>query len=278
MTTEAPAKKMRGPDHFGVTPPISIAEPTPRDLRASAVLADELEASSLSAQQHEVRQSVLLRIEAIVPRWVHAVALEHGLSAEQAAVAGGRLFALGSHALDVAMPGADIDLVAVVPYFVERRHFFEGGGLSGLLCSSIANLSGLHPVPDAFVPVLKFVVDGVPVDLLLARIKLSEIPPELRPDSEGLLKICSDEVDVHSLNGARVAAAILRLVPHPSHFRTTLRAVKLWALRHGLNCQAMGYPGGVAWAMLTARVCQMHPNAAPSTQRRPFAPASAPTT
>ena len=37
------------------------------------------------------------------------------------------------------------------------------------------------------------------------------------------------EVDVNSLNGVRVAAAILTLVPNQDHFRKTLLAVKLWA-------------------------------------------------
>lgn len=27
---------------------------------------------------------------------------------------------------------------------------------------------------------------------------------------------------------------------------------------------ALGFPGGVAWAILTAHVCQLYPNAAPS--------------
>ena len=35
--------------------------------------------------------------------------------------------------------------------------------------------------------------------------------------------------------------------------------------RSGLNQHQVGFPGGVAWAMLTARVCQLYPNAAPST-------------
>ena len=160
--------------------------------------------------------------------FVRTVASSEGLSAEQAAAAGGKIFTLGSHALDAATPGADIDLLAVVPYFVERTHFFAEGGLGGLL-RDCHGLEGLHPVPDAFVPVIKFVLHGVHVDLLLARLRLPQVPPNLSPSQDKLLLRCMSEVDVNSLNGVRVAAAILTLVPNQDHFRKTLLAVKLWA-------------------------------------------------
>ena len=89
-------------------------------------------------------------------------------------------------------------------------------------------MTGLQPLPHAFVPVIKFELRGVPVDLLLVRLKLPQIPPGLSAESEQLVGRCLEEVDVHSLNGARVASALLRLVPHVEHFRATLRLVRLW--------------------------------------------------
>jgi poly(A) polymerase len=74
-----------------------------------------------------------------------------------------------------------------------------------------------------------------------------------------------DQSSIRAITGPRVTDEILSLVPEQKTFRTALRAIKLWAQRRAIYANIVGYPGGVAWAMLVARVCQLYPHAIGAT-------------
>ena len=101
------------------------------------------------------------------------------------------------------------------------------------------------------------------IDMLFARLALSEIPDEQDLRDDQLLKNL-DHKCIRSLNGCRVTDEIFDLVPNVDTFRITLRAIKLWAKRRGIYSNVLGFLGGVSWAMLVARTCQLYPNATPS--------------
>ena len=97
-----------------------------------------------------LRAGVVEQVERLVVQWVAKVGVAEGLSEEQAVAASAKLLLLGSYALGALLPGADVDVAAVVPYFVERRHFFEDAGLSGTLLGLLRvqpDLTGLQPLP-----------------------------------------------------------------------------------------------------------------------------------
>lgn len=87
----------------------------------------------------------------------------------------------------------------------------------------------VSPVPDAFVPIIKFKLQGISIDLIFARVPtLASIPKDMTLESKDLLKGC-DEPNLRGLNGVRLTDELLALVPHPGNFRMALRAIKLWA-------------------------------------------------
>ncbi|KAF8638592.1 hypothetical protein AX17_002133 [Amanita inopinata Kibby_2008] len=245
--------------YLGVTPPIAISESTEREKEVTLTLMEELrrQSSFESEEESKKREIVLGRVAALVKKFVHRVSINSGLSEAAAQAAGGKIYTFGSYRLGVHGPGTDIDTLCVVPKHVSRDDFFEAFEPMLREAEGVTEVSG---VPEAYVPIIKTKIEGIPIDFLMARLALSSIPDDLSLQDDNLLRNL-DERCIRSLNGSRVTDEILRLVSNVQVFRNSLRCIKLWAQRRAIYSNVNGFLGGVAWAMLVARICQLYPNA-----------------
>ncbi|XP_060219058.1 nuclear poly(A) polymerase 4-like isoform X2 [Lycium barbarum] len=248
---------------YGVTKPLSLAGPMEADIQRTKELEKFLVGAGLyeSVEEAAKREEVLCQLKQIVMDWVKDLTRLRGYSDQMVEDANAVILTFGSYRLGVHGPGADIDTLCVGPSYVNREDdfFFV---LHNILAER-EEVTELQPVPDAHVPVMKFKFDGISIDLLYASISLLVVPDDLDISSESML--CNvDEPTVRSLNGCRVADKILKRVPNIEFFRTTLRCLKFWAKQRGVYSNVTGFLGGVNWALLVARVCQLYPNAVPS--------------
>lgn len=243
---------------YGVTPPISIVNATPQEIGLNDALIKELKSqgSFESEAATKKRVEVLNIFQKMAEEFVYIVSKRKNMSDGMAKDAGGKIFTFGSYRLGVYGPGSDIDTLVVVPKHVTRQDFFE------VFCELLRKrpeLEELTAVPDAFVPIIKLEFAGISIDLICAKLDIPRVPRDLTLDNKNLLKNL-DEKDLRSLNGTRVTDEILTLVPKPTVFKHALRCIKLWAQRRAIYGNIFGFPGGVAWAMLVARICQLYPN------------------
>ncbi|CAA22808.1 mRNA cleavage and polyadenylation specificity factor poly(A) polymerase Pla1 [Schizosaccharomyces pombe] len=247
---------------WGITPPISTAPATEQENALNTALINELKNQNLfeSPAESEKRVKVLDELQQITTEFVKKVSLAKHMNEKMANEAGGKIFTYGSYRLGVYGPGSDIDTLVVVPKHVSRDNFFQD--LEPMLRER-EEVTDLAAVPDAYVPIIKFKFLGISIDLIFARLSVPRVPRDLELSDNNLLKGVEERC-VLSLNGTRVTDQILQLVPNRAVFKHALRAIKFWAQRRAIYANVVGFPGGVAWAMMVARICQLYPNAVSS--------------
>ncbi|CAD7088734.1 unnamed protein product [Hermetia illucens] len=233
---------------FGMTSAISWDDPTSDEICKTNELNKLLESHGIfeTTAESNHRGEILEKLNQLVKQWIRAVALSKNVLPSIANKLGGKVFAFGSYLLGVHHKGADIDALCVAPYCIERSDFFK----------SFFELLKGHPgvkkclaIEEAFVPVIKMNFEGVEVDLLFSRLDLETIPGDIDLQNDKLLRYL-DPKSLRSLNGRRVTEKILKLVPNVDTFRSTLRAIKLWAKNRGIYSNSVGYFGGVTWAII----------------------------
>ncbi|KAM3863141.1 poly(A) polymerase gamma [Diretmus argenteus] len=249
--------------HYGITSAISHAPPRDVDHQYTKKLSDAMKPFGVFEDEDELnhRLAVLGKLNNFIKEWIAEISESKNLPPSAVSNVGGKIFTFGSYRLGVHTKGADIDALCVAPRHVERTDFF----LSFFeKLKQHEEIKDLRAVEDAFVPVIKFKFDGIEIDLLFARLALQSIPDNLDLRGDSILRNL-DIRCIRSLNGCRVTDEILYLVPNKENFRLTLRAIKLWAKRRGIYSNMLGFLGGVSWAMLVARTCQLYPNAVAAT-------------
>ncbi|XP_003393427.1 poly(A) polymerase type 3 [Bombus terrestris] len=261
--SNASSKEEKNLRTLGMTSAISVAEPKPSDFTRTNELKEALKPYNVFESEAELnhRMEILSKLNTLVKQWIRDTSIARNMPSSVAEQVGGKIYTFGSYRLGVHHKGADIDALCVVPRHIYRSDYFAS---FFELLKMQEEVTDLRAVEEAFVPVIKMNFDGIEIDMLFAKLSLKEIPDSMDLKDDMLLKNL-DQKCVRSLNGCRVTDEILRLVPNIENFRLALRAIKLWAKRHGIYSNVLGYLGGVSWAMLVARTCQLYPNAVAAT-------------
>ena len=116
------------------------------------------------------------------------------------------------------------------------------------------------------VALIKMKFYDVQIDILFAQLNTMFLEQSIEEiiSSEKIYNLIDDEKSLTSINGIRTCSAILKAVPNVNNFQETLKYVKLWAKNKGIYSNLMGYLGGISWAILVAKICQLYPNYKPS--------------
>ena len=210
------------------------------------------------------RSPAVAHLQKILSQWVQDLTQSVWDRARPAVVP------FGSCRLQVHRADSDLDVLALCPPSVSRDDFFAS------LVQRLERdetVEQVHAIPRAYTPVIKCVIAGIQVDMLFGTTTAERLlqyqgspsllqshrPPLILDDNDLAHQI--DAAGVRSLNGVRVSQLLLGIVPNLTVYRTVLRAVKEWAVTHGIYSNVLGFLGGINWAILVAFVCLHHPEA-----------------
>ncbi|CAJ1963130.1 unnamed protein product [Sphenostylis stenocarpa] len=194
----------------------------------------------------------------IVSSWIKKVACLHQLPEHQIAVTSATILTYGSYGLGVHSSGSDIDALCVAPFFASiANDFFVV--LYDMLRRR-PEVSYIHCVKSAKVPLMRFTFEGVSIDLPYARLNVLYVPENVDILNPFFMRNI-DDTSWKSLSGVRANKYILHLLPNIEKFQCMLRCLKLWAKRRGVYGTLLGYLGGVHMTILAAYVCLRHPDA-----------------
>ncbi|KAF2547663.1 hypothetical protein F2Q70_00023854 [Brassica cretica] len=163
-----------------------------------------------SPEDDKKRRSVIHMLQRIVVRWIKIVAWKRRLPQHHINATNATIIPYGSYSLGVHGSESDIDALCIGPFFATiTEDFFID--LPDLL-KSRAEVSEVHCVKDAKVPLIRFKFDGILVDLPYAQLRVLSIPNNVDVLNPFFLRDI-DETSWRSLSGVRANQCILQIVP-----------------------------------------------------------------
>lgn len=179
----------------------------------------------------------------------------------EAALPGGVLHVTGSRRLGCALPGGDLDLVAVLPGPVDLD------AVEARVRSALPEASSVRRVEAIRVPGLELCAAGLEVDLTI--VDAGSTPPE----QAVARRLELGEAAAMALSAVTDADAVLAAVEAAGEasgaalrrdaFVALARSVKAWARAKGLDAAPFGGLPGIAWLVLSALTVREAPDLDP---------------
>ncbi len=243
-----------------------------------------------SPEDREKKENALLKLNDILRMWMKLINEQLGIVVvdqdPNTSKNYARLLCYGSYKLGVSTPSGDIDTLVLSPNYVDRDLHFFGTLLSMLeeFAKDNDNIKELTSInyEHSITPLIKMNFYDVSVDMVFAKLEdVSSLDGQISSNGLSMRKNLNnddlmremDEKMKRSYNGFRNAEMILNSIITESdkrdnelvkrkieNYRMLLRCIKLLSKNNGINENKVGYLGGIAYALLTAKIFQMYPN------------------
>lgn len=238
---------------------MSMEGPTELEKKHSSVLELWCENTVEPEEEFHRRRQALVLLGSVCRSWIQKTYVEEfGFRPDDEV--GGIIRTTGSFRYNAHSSGSDIDVVLIAPDRLTIDHFIRT--LPPVL-RGISAVTDIVVIAEARVPIISMKILGIDFDLLFGSVNKPRVPEEIKLLDDSIL-IGLTPQSTKAVNGARVAEILIKSVPDVAVFRQVLRFVKSWAKARGIYSFKIGFPSGIGWAILSARICQCYPKKDPA--------------
>jgi len=153
-------------------------------------------------------------LESVVEEWSLSIAQnEKKISREEMSNYTARVLLFGSYVLGLNSNDSDVDVICVVPNFINReKHFF--GDLADMF-EGRPGVKNLNRIVSASVPIINFEYRGLPIDISFSQLNREIVPKDIdRQLSDELIDSIIDQKDKTSILGRKNNLLILERVKY----------------------------------------------------------------
>ena len=174
---------------------------------------------------------------------------------------GGQIFPFGSYEMGTLTSSSDIDLLLAAPKFISKQSIFVN--LYSLL-NQDSRITNLRKIESAYVPIIKFNINGIKVDLSYAIFNKNLIRKGINFLDDQIIRNMKSQ-SVVAFNGVRTTKIIQNMIPNPNVFKSVVQLLKIWAKKRYISGNLLGYFGGINLTLIAAYFCKN------SEETNPFA-------
>ncbi|CAD8076463.1 unnamed protein product [Paramecium primaurelia] len=220
-----------------------------------------IETESLQAIEENQQKSKEIQayLGDIVKKWSQQCAKEKRINEDHLKYCSAVLLPYGSVLLGVADSKSDIDLICIAPEFIDRREQFFNGLF--YLLSNEQGMEQINKIESTSNPIIKMIYKGFHIDINFAQLNSDRVPENIDENLDELRRnlLQSEDKSMYALNGRKNGILISKSMPDHSQFVQALKIIKQWAKKRKVSSNIIGYLGGISWAILMAKICQLFP-------------------
>lgn len=249
--------------HVCYVKPVSLAIPTFSEYECSNNLENCLTDLGVRESNNEKlkRDFIIAKLNDAAINWIRNTENDSELNDRVRLI-----YPFGSFVYGDIQRNSSLDLIFIAPHFIKRKQFIQD---FFAILENLPEIIEAVAVDTVRIPNIRLNINDVAIYLTFANVKMNFLLKLEDMRDTAIYKDMDTQCGL-SMNGYLTALDVLDCIPRRESFVISLMAIKHWAKKRGIYSAKLGFLGGISWAIMLIRICQLYPNATASILVKKF--------